>query len=90
MKITALLINDQDNVVTVIKELKVGEEAVYLADEGYAAVTSTGVPAYHKVACKDIGAGEDIVKYGQVMAVATCKIKAGEHVHTHNVKSKVQ
>ena len=90
MKITALLISDRDNVVTVIKELKAGDEVVYLSNEDYVTLTTPGVPAYHKVACKDIQAGEDVVKYGQVMAVATCDIKAGEHVHTHNVKSKVQ
>lgn len=90
MNITALLISDQDNVVTVIKELKAGEEVIYLAGEEYVTMTTTGVPAYHKVACRDIKAGEDVIKYGQVMAVATCDIKTGEHVHTHNVKSKVQ
>lgn len=90
MKITALLISDQDNVVTVIKELKAGEEVTYLAGEEYVSMITTGVPAYHKVACRDIKKGEEIIKYGQVMAVATCDIKAGEHVHTHNVKSKVQ
>ena len=90
MKTTALLIHDSDNVVTVIKDLSAGEQVVYYAGEEKICVETTGVPAYHKVACRDIKAGEDIVKYGQIMAVATCDIKAGEHVHTQNVKSKVQ
>ena len=90
MKITAIQISERDNVVTVIKELAAGECVTYLAGEKSMSLASSGVPAYHKVACKDIAAGEDVVKYGQVMAVAMCNIKAGEHVHTHNVKSKVQ
>lgn len=90
METTALLISDQDNVVTVIRELKPGEAATYLEDGAYITLPTSGAPAYHKVARRDIRAGEDVIKYGQVMAVATRDIKAGEHVHTHNVKSKVQ
>ena len=90
MKPTALLINGMDNVVTVTKKLDAGENVIFLAGDEYVTVVTSGVPAFHKVARRDIKAGEDVVKYGQIMAVATCDIKAGEHVHTHNVKSKVQ
>ena len=90
METTALLISDQDNVVTVIRERKPGEAVTYLADGEYVTLTTSGVPAYHKVARRDIRKGEDVVKYGQVMAAATCDTKAGEHVHTHNIKSKVK
>lgn len=90
MKPNALLINGADNVVTVTQRLEEGSDVVFLADGGCVAVRTSGVPAYHKVARRDIRAGEDVVKYGQVMAVATRDIRAGEHVHTHNVKSKVQ
>lgn len=90
MKPNALLINDMDNVVTVTQKLEAGNDVVFLANGEYVTVRTSGVPAYHKIARRDIQAGEDVVKYGQVMAVATCDIRAGEHVHTHNVKSKVQ
>jgi len=53
-------------------------------------LASNGVPAYHKVACKDIATGKYVVKHGQVMTVAICTIKAGVHVHTYNVKCKIQ
>jgi len=43
----------------------------------------------HKYALRDIKSGEDIVKYGNPIGHATCDIKAGEHVHTHNVKTNL-
>ena len=90
MKTTALLIHESDNVVTVIKELNAGEQVVYYVGNEPVCIETTGVPAFHKVARWDIKEGEDLIKYGQIMAVATRDIKAGEHVHTQNVKSKVQ
>lgn len=90
MKTTALLIHESDNVVTVIKDLAAGEEVVYYAGDEVNCITTSGVPAYHKVARRDIKEGETLIKYGQIMAVATRDIKMGEHVHTQNVKSKVQ
>jgi len=43
----------------------------------------------HKYALRDIKNGENIIKYGQPIGHATCDIKAGEHVHTHNVKTNL-
>ncbi len=43
----------------------------------------------HKYALKDIKCGENIIKYGNPIGHATADIKAGEHVHTHNVKTNL-
>lgn len=43
----------------------------------------------HKYAIRDIKCGENIIKYGQPIGHATCDIAAGEHVHTHNVKTNL-
>ena len=43
----------------------------------------------HKTALVDIKAGENVIKYGCPIGHATCDIKAGEHVHTHNVKTNL-
>ncbi len=43
----------------------------------------------HKVALTDIQAGEHIVKYGFPIGHATTHIKAGEWVHTHNMKTNL-
>lgn len=43
------------------------------------------IPRGHKVALADIAAGDTVVKYGQPIGVASAAIRAGEHVHLHNL-----
>ncbi|MBQ7058208.1 MAG: altronate dehydratase [Firmicutes bacterium] len=43
----------------------------------------------HKYAVRDIRQGEEVIKYGFPIGVATRDITAGEHVHTHNLKSQI-
>lgn len=41
----------------------------------------------HKIALRDIAAGEKIVKYGAPIGRATAAIAQGDYVHSHNVAS---
>ncbi len=41
----------------------------------------------HKYALRDIKAGEQVIKYGFPIGVASTDIKADEHVHSHNLKT---
>lgn len=41
----------------------------------------------HKIALKDIPAGQTVYKYGLSIGNATVDIKAGDWVHVHNVES---
>lgn len=50
-------------------------------------LTETDVPAGHKYALVDIPCGGLVIKYGEIIGRATRNIKAGEWVHTHNVRS---
>ena len=43
----------------------------------------------HKSAFCDIKKGDDIIKYGYPIGIATSDIKKGEHVHSHNMKTKL-
>ena len=43
----------------------------------------------HKYAICDIKTGEDIIKYGEPIGCVTEDIKKGEHVHSHNMKTKL-
>lgn len=43
----------------------------------------------HKTANRDIKKGENIIKYGYPIGHATEDIAAGEHVHTHNIKTNL-
>ncbi len=41
----------------------------------------------HKYACRDIRKGEQVIKYGFSIGIATADITDGEHVHSHNLKT---
>lgn len=43
------------------------------------------VPAGHKVATRDMSCGAAVRRYGQIIGFATRDIRAGEHVHVHNL-----
>lgn len=46
------------------------------------------IPLGHKVAMKDIASGDTIIKYGIDIGKAIAAIKAGDHAHVHNIKTK--
>lgn len=43
----------------------------------------------HKKALCDISEGTDVIKYGFPIGYATTDIKSGDHVHSHNMKTKL-
>ena len=54
------------------------------------AVMLDGENRGHKIALRDIKAGEDIIKYGYSIGHAVEDIKEGDHVHTHNIKTNLE
>jgi len=46
------------------------------------------IPIGHKVALKDMSAGDTVVKYGIDMGKVVAPIRKGEHAHVHNIKTK--
>ncbi len=50
---------------------------------------SVSLETGHKTALTDIGTGEHIIKYGYPIGRATADIKAGEHIHSHNMKTEL-
>jgi altronate dehydratase len=77
-------INNSDNVCVALNALKAGEK-ITVGNESV--VTNSDIPAGHKVALKDIKSGEGIIKYGSRIGLAKEDIKAGDHVHIHNIKT---
>ena len=53
-----------------------------------AAKAAQNIPLGHKLALKDFAVGDTVVKYGCEIGKAVAPIKAGEHVHVHNLKTK--
>src|SRR3954465_3730354 len=43
------------------------------------------IPAGHKIAVRDIAKGKPAHRYNQIIGFATRDVKAGDHVHVHNL-----
>ena len=83
--VKALLIHKDDNVAVVISQVKENDEVVYV-DKDNKIIANGSIPQYHKIAIKDIKENDYVIKYGEHIGLASCDIKAGDYVHTHNVK----
>jgi len=46
------------------------------------------IPLGHKLALKDLSPEETVIKYGSEIGRVVRAIGAGQHVHTHNLKTK--
>ncbi len=46
------------------------------------------IPIGHKVALKDMGVGDTVIKYGIDMGKVVAPITVGQHAHVHNIKTK--
>ncbi len=75
-------ITPNDLVAVALAPLSAGEAVDYGAGT---IAPLTDIPMGHKVALRDIAAGEKVIKYGFPIGVATEAIPAGSHVHTHNL-----
>jgi altronate dehydratase len=86
MKDNVLIIHKRDNVAVALRTLGPGETAVASGLETFPVLEA--IPVSHKIAVTDILEGEEIIKYGETVAVSIRDIKRGEWVHTHNLESK--
>lgn len=64
-------------------------EQIRINERDNVAVMLEGELKGHKIALCDIKKGESIIKYGYPIGHAIDDIKAGEHVHTHNIKTNL-
>jgi altronate dehydratase small subunit len=87
-KAKAIVINEKDNVATAIMPLKPGS-TVSLEVQGRLEKIKlrSPIPMGHKFALREIGAGAEVIKYGEPIGKTTASIARGEHVHVHNVVS---
>jgi (2R)-sulfolactate sulfo-lyase subunit alpha len=46
------------------------------------------IPLGHKVALSDVAKGETVIKYGHDIGETVAAVRAGGHVHVHNMKTK--
>ncbi len=86
----AIQLDDGDNVATVTDDVSEGEQVEVLSPMGEVVLEVRPVEDVmfgHKLALRKLGRGEEIVKYGEVIGVASKRIMVGEWVHTHNTES---
>jgi (2R)-sulfolactate sulfo-lyase subunit alpha len=87
------LVHDhEDNVgVVVVEGLTAGTEmlCVVTADNSDFKLTAKAdIPIGHKVALMALKAGDTVFKYGEDIGKMVGDADVGEHVHTHNCKTK--
>ncbi len=58
-------------------------QGLVLEAEGLVALNP--IPSGHKIATRTIEPGQPLRRYGQIIGFASQRIKAGEHVHVHNL-----
>jgi len=83
MNPNVLIINSKDNVAIALEDipqggtikLPDGTELPALADIGFG----------HKVLLNDVSKGDDIIKYGEVIAQVNQDVKQGGWIHVHNL-----
>ena len=80
----ALKIDPADNVATLVETAQPGDQVGY---DGAVATAVEPIQAGHKIALALIPEGAPVVKYGEVIGIATLDIAPGSWVHTHNVTS---
>jgi altronate dehydratase len=81
---SAIVLDPADNVAVALRALAEGEEIVV---EGETLRATTAIPTGHKLARRTIAEGDPVLKYNEVIGIASAPIGAGEHVHVHNVRS---
>ena len=77
--------------VVVVEGIKAGMELTgwIMDDNRHIKMTAAqDIPIGHKIALKDLKSGATVIKYGVDIGKVVKDIKAGEHAHVHNIKTK--
>lgn len=87
--INAMIIDARDNVGVATEAIQKDAAIHYLDQRGRERriVAREDIQIYHKFAAADIEKDAPIVKYGEHIGAAAADLRAGCHVHVHNVKS---
>ena|SRR5687768_6457556 len=80
-----------DSVGVAVADLKAGQSLQGRSldtNDTLNARANMDIPLGHKIAMKDLKVGDTVIKYGNDIGKVVQPIKAGDHVHVHNVKTK--
>lgn len=86
------LIHDSaDTVGVAVVDLTAGTECVgrdLSTNKPLQAKATEAIPLGHKLALRDFAVGDTVIKYGCEIGRVVQPIRAGQHVHVHNLKTK--
>ncbi|HWJ04423.1 MAG TPA: altronate dehydratase family protein [Steroidobacteraceae bacterium] len=83
----AIRVHAADDVAVVLEQVEPGAD-VQLLDGGTVTAVDT-VPRGHKIALRDLPSDASVHKYGAVIGRASRAVRAGEHVHSHNLATRL-
>ncbi len=80
-----------DNVGVAVVDIAAGTDCTgrnLTSNQPLKAHSEEAIPLGHKLALKDLAVGDTVIKYGCVIGDIVQPVKAGHHVHIHNLKTK--
>lgn len=81
-----LRVHENDNVVIAVSLL---DKGTIVKDQDQQITLLSDIPMGHKIATRDIKAGENVIRYGNPIGHAVEDIPKGQYVHTHNIKTNL-
>ncbi|MEK9687204.1 MAG: UxaA family hydrolase [Gammaproteobacteria bacterium] len=93
MSVPHLIVHDKaDNVgVVVVEGVEAGNDLFCVVTEDnsdFTIKTNHDIPIGHKVALQDFKEGDTVIKYGEDIGKIVQDVAKGDHIHTHNLKTK--
>lgn len=85
-----LVHGDDDRIGVAVRDLHAGEQVdgvIVTSRQPVQVRVLADIPLAHKGALVDLQAGDQLLKYHEVIGVVTAPIRAGEHVHVHHLNS---
>jgi (2R)-sulfolactate sulfo-lyase subunit alpha len=84
--------DENDSVgVVVVEGVKAGQKIngwIMDQDKDMQIEAKSDIPIGHKLAIKELPKDSTVIKYGVDIGRVVAPIKAGEHAHVHNIKTK--
>lgn len=77
-----LVLSELDQVGVALKPLAPG-------DVVHGVAIRTAIHPGHKVALRNLDAGEPVLKYGHPIGITTAPVQAGDWVHSHNLRTRL-
>ncbi|MFX1238965.1 MAG: UxaA family hydrolase [Promethearchaeota archaeon] len=84
MKTVYIIIDSKDNCATALEDIPKDYKIELL---NRTIKINHSIPLGHKFATKNIEKNRFIIKYGEIIGIATEIINEGDWIHTHNIRS---